>query len=286
MSAEKFRLSWDEFGRNVEGTFKSLLNDHNFTDVTLVSADSKQVKAHKAVLSSSSNFFKQILLKNPHQHPLLFLNGIQHSDLVAIVKFIYVGQTEVAQEDINHFMDAAQVLQIQGLNEEKQLEHVTNLRNETKNIEPFKVSDGFNTSFNSSGSSLPPIGRSLTPNGLTLPSSNLSLPPIGNYDQEYTEGFNQYDQYQEQKWSQYPNYSRNLGSLPSNNYSSFPPKMGLNDSSRFSCDQCDRDYSTKSNLQSHVHSKHEGRRYYCDECDYDAGATAKLSQHKSRFHAS
>ena len=43
--------------------------------VTLVSADSKQIKAHKVILSSRSKFFNQILLENPHQHPLRMIFG-------------------------------------------------------------------------------------------------------------------------------------------------------------------------------------------------------------------
>ena len=135
MSAEKFSLSWNEFGRNVEHTFKTLLNDKNFTDVTLVSADSKQIKAHKVILSSRSKFFNQILLENPHQPPLLFLKGIRHSDLLAIVQFIYLGQTEVAQDDLNHFMEAAKVLQVQGLNEND--EPVPDFNDKEKEMKPY-----------------------------------------------------------------------------------------------------------------------------------------------------
>ena len=121
MASEKYSLSWKEFGTSAESTFRNLIDDKDFTDVTLVSCDSKQIKAHKVILSASSKFFHHILLENPHQHPLLFLKDIRHSDLLSIVRFIYLGQTEIIQEDLNMFMDAANVLQIQGLNENEKI---------------------------------------------------------------------------------------------------------------------------------------------------------------------
>ena len=115
MSNEKFSLSWKEFESCTIDTFKDLLYNQDFTDVTLVCEDDKQIKAHKAVLSSCSNFFKRILKKNPHQHPLIYLRGIKHCNLQAIIQFIYLGQTEVDQEDLELFMIDAKELEIRGL---------------------------------------------------------------------------------------------------------------------------------------------------------------------------
>ena len=106
MSEEKFSLSWNEFASSTQNTFRNLIIDQNFTDVTLVSGDNKQIKAHKAIISSCSQFFNQILLSNPHQHPLLFLKDIRYKDLQLIIQFIYLGQTEVSQADLDSFMEA------------------------------------------------------------------------------------------------------------------------------------------------------------------------------------
>ena len=115
MPGEKFSLKWNQFGSSTQNTFRNLLNDQNFADVTLVSGDNKQIKAHKVILSSCSKFFNQILLSNTHPHPLLFLKDICHSDLLSIIQFVYLGQTEVTQDDLDHFMEAAKALQIEGL---------------------------------------------------------------------------------------------------------------------------------------------------------------------------
>ena len=52
MSAEHFNLTWDQFETSVGSSFRELLNDKDFTDVTLVTEDDEQIKAHKVVLST------------------------------------------------------------------------------------------------------------------------------------------------------------------------------------------------------------------------------------------
>ena len=112
---EKFNLSWNEFESCASNTFKDLLSDKDFTDVTLACDDGKQIQAHKVILSSCSPMFNKILKNNPHQHPLVYLNGIRFSELQCLIKFIYLGQTEVEQDYLEMFMKAAIDLQIKGL---------------------------------------------------------------------------------------------------------------------------------------------------------------------------
>merc|ERR1719186_827932 len=112
---EKVSLSWSEFESCASSTFIDLLSDQDFTDVTLVCDDDKQIKAHKVILSSCSPLFRRILTNNPHQHPLIYLNGIIFDNLQSVIKFIYLGQTEVEQDDLELFMKAGKDLQIKGL---------------------------------------------------------------------------------------------------------------------------------------------------------------------------
>ena len=52
------------------------MNDQAFTDVTLATLDNQHVSAHKIILSSGSTFFKNILVRNLHQNPLIYLKDI------------------------------------------------------------------------------------------------------------------------------------------------------------------------------------------------------------------
>jgi len=111
---EKFCLRWNDFETNISHSFKELRDDKDFFDVTLA-CDGKQLEAHKVILSACSPFFRTVLKKNPHQHPLLFLRGVQYSELVAVLDFMYHGEVNVAQEDLNSFLAVAEDLSVKGL---------------------------------------------------------------------------------------------------------------------------------------------------------------------------
>jgi len=112
---DKLVLSGEDFTNDVVNIFKELAKDSDFTNVTLVTDGGANVKAHKVVLSAFSPFFRNLLVNNPHQHPLLYLRGVRTEDLLAILDFIYLGQTKVDMENINRFMELAKDLQIKGL---------------------------------------------------------------------------------------------------------------------------------------------------------------------------
>merc|ERR1712096_158545 len=122
--SEKLVLAGDDFGNDLMNVFKELANDEDFTNVTLVTDDGRILKAHKVVLSSFSPFFKTLLLNNVHQHPLLYLRGVQYEELKAILDFIYLGQTKVEMHKVTRFIDLATDLQIKGLRAESEPENV------------------------------------------------------------------------------------------------------------------------------------------------------------------
>ena len=115
MKTERLTLTRREFNENSCSTIRNLFEDKLFSDITILSEDGKEMKLHRAILASSSAFFRNILMKIKQSHPLIFLKGIQIKDLQAIVRFIYLGQAEVPQQDLTSFMDAAKCLQVSGL---------------------------------------------------------------------------------------------------------------------------------------------------------------------------
>ena len=108
-------LSWKEFDQCAGNAFRGLYQDSDFTDVTLACADDFQFKAHKFILSASSPFFKNILAKNAHNHPLLYLKGINGKVLEALLGFMYKGESKVLEADLKEFLDTADELKIKGL---------------------------------------------------------------------------------------------------------------------------------------------------------------------------
>jgi len=124
MGSEKFCLRWNDFETNISSAFRDLREDKDFFDVTLA-CDDEQIQAHKVILSACSPFFRNILHKNPHPHPLLYLKGVKYIDIQAVLNFMYHGEVNVAQEELNTFLAVAEDLRVKGLTQ-NQAEPKTN----------------------------------------------------------------------------------------------------------------------------------------------------------------
>ena len=113
-SSEKFCLRWNDFEPNISTAFRELREDKDFFDVTLV-CDEDQIQAHKVILSACSPFFRSVLSRNRHEHPLLYMKEIKYIDIVSVLNFMYHGEVSVAQEDLNSFLAVAEDLKVKGL---------------------------------------------------------------------------------------------------------------------------------------------------------------------------
>merc|ERR1712150_80007 len=113
--SEKFSLKWNDFQSVVSQSFSVLRREEDFYDVTLVSDDETQIPAHKLVLAASSSFFKSILKRNSHSHPLLYLSGVDSKSLGFVMDYIYQGEVHIYQHDLDNFLDVAQKLRVEGL---------------------------------------------------------------------------------------------------------------------------------------------------------------------------
>ena len=119
VTTDKFCLKWNEFKENSSNAFISLGKDRDFTDVILACEDNKQVEVHKVILAASSPVFDRMLRKNKHNHTLIYMRGIIYDDLVALVDFIYNGETNIFQENLESFLSIAEDLGLKGLAEDK-----------------------------------------------------------------------------------------------------------------------------------------------------------------------
>ena len=120
---DKFCLKWNDFEPNVTRSFKKLRHEENFSDVTLVGDDFKPMSAHKVVLSSCSEYFKNVLHNSQKQsQPVLCLEGLRNADLTNILDYIYNGELNIYQEELDRFLMIAQRLKLEGLiGEEEQI---------------------------------------------------------------------------------------------------------------------------------------------------------------------
>merc|ERR1712150_391187 len=92
--------------------FKDLYQEGRYSDVTLVSDDQTQFKAHKIVLRACSSVFKKIIDSNPSQHPLIYLRGIQSYEMESILQFMYLGEGKFYYERMGEFLKVAKDLEV------------------------------------------------------------------------------------------------------------------------------------------------------------------------------
>ena len=114
-SSEKFCLKWNDFRNNLTSSFSEQRENPDFTDVTLACDDQGQLTAHRFILAASSSFFRDILSKQKHPNLLIYMRGIKSKDLNCILDFIYHGEVNIYQEDLEGFLAIAEELGLKGL---------------------------------------------------------------------------------------------------------------------------------------------------------------------------
>ena len=67
------------------------------------------------ILAASSPFFQNVLSRNKHPHPLVYMRGVKFDILLVIVDFLYYGEANLQQENLESFLAIASELEVQGL---------------------------------------------------------------------------------------------------------------------------------------------------------------------------
>ena len=133
---EKFCLKWDDFSSNVSKSLGLLRSAEYLHDVTLVSDDNKQLSANRLVLSASSEYFRSIFQNsnNKHSYPFLCLDGVSSTDLENILEYIYNGEIQIYQNNLDRFLAVAQRFKLDGLLNDKCQAEVDHQQQETTGL--------------------------------------------------------------------------------------------------------------------------------------------------------
>ena len=97
-------LNWSQHQANRTLAFNAFRDNQQFADVTLACDDDEQLEAHKVILSAASPFFQNILERNHHSHPLLYIRGSSKKNLSALLDFMYSGEARVPIDELERFM--------------------------------------------------------------------------------------------------------------------------------------------------------------------------------------
>ena len=257
-SSEKLCLKWIDFQENLNSAFGRFRSDQDFADVTLVCEDGTQIETHKMILASSSPFFMEILKKNKHPHPMIYMRGLRSDHMVAMVDFLYFGEANVDQERLDAFLGLAAELKLKGLRvageHNKQKQEAKPPPTEMKFEQKIEQED-------LTSNVLRPLSNEYNTEAKLAPSSNsLASVEAGKMDEKFK-------------------------SLMTHK----PLTHTLTGSQRLSawvCNVCGKEDLNKSNIKTHIEAIHitSGLSYPCDVCGRASRTKQALRMHKSRSH--
>ena len=120
---DKICVKWDNPNYCEKDAFQIFRKDNEFSDVTLAFEDGPQLEAHKVILAACSPFFRDILKRSKRDaHPIVYMRGVRSADMVSIVDFLYCGEANISQDNLESFLALAEDLKIKGLGGQYEIE--------------------------------------------------------------------------------------------------------------------------------------------------------------------
>ena len=133
------KFARDDFQTENANFMKQLRLKQDFTDVTLV-ADDGFLRSHKVVLAAGSLVFQDLLggALRDQTCPCIFLLGVKKKHIDLLLDFFYLGETDMAEEDLQIFFQLSKRLGLVGLQREArtkdenlpEINHEANLEDE------------------------------------------------------------------------------------------------------------------------------------------------------------
>ena len=267
---------------------RELMEDEIFTDVTLISDDFLPVRAHRSFLSRASSSFKTILMMQSGQIPSIFIRGSSKREIKSILEYIYLGETQVQEEDIASFLKLAKDFMIQDFIKLREITSGTGANTieksrKNKILEPeteqINDTNRSNDSFKQDKES-----RKESEDNYTVD------------DQDYCEYIDNGD-YRKQEMDKAKTGPWNNDEVLKETGINCPKPLKLghqkrkrrvknkpNKSGYFDCAQCAKVFTKHQNMRTHYMVAHEGFVYQCNVCDYKNARKNQLSRHIETSH--
>ena len=275
-------LRFNFFSDHLVGAFKCLAAEGHFVDVTLVSDDQIQTKAHKVLLSAFSPVLKTLLVNNPHSHPLLFLRGIKQKELQAILNLIYFGETKVEESNVNKLMCIARDLGITDITSEQSevdLPYITTVDEKSKHSDHEHENKTDNKTEN-------PLERS-DRDKIIMKHFDIVHDPAktAEVDLPYFE-VDEKSKYSDSDLNSDHDYEKNTENKYENPLEiKLETRTHLVEKKCFECDQCDKTFKEKYTLACHIRIVHLGIRSKCDLCGKSFTTKTHLTTHTKAVHS-
>ena len=278
MHQEKYSLTWHTYSDHLKSMMKDLMMNEDFNDVTLVTEDKKQIRANFNILSACSPVFRDILKKEKNSNHIMYLRGIQYSEIESILQFIYLGEATFYEERMDEFLAVAKSLEI------KELCNAEAETNDEPEDEPSTTDPGTLKENLEEQRIVPDHIREQPPQERRreVVSAN------GKYECEPCQKI-----FASRGALHHHNKSVHEGVRHACNQCDYQAKQksdlnihiqSKHEGVKYACDQCDHQATQQSNLTAHIKSKHEGIKYACDQCDHQATQKGSLKRHMQSKH--
>ena len=293
MTKQNYKVEWDAYPDNLKRIMGDMMKTDDFTDVTLVSDDKKQIKAHRNILAACSPFFKNILQIEERNNHIIYLRGIQYSELELVLEFMYLGEATFDRERINEFVLVAKNLEIKEF--EKNVEETLDSKHQFSSLNQNCVvveSNEWNENTKVIDSILEPdtllhkdvesfygknedeeLNENVVNEFNTVESNSMKHQDRSRDDNEASpEGAVEIYKCSKCDFQSHNKCSRNRHAL-----------IHGSDRLRYACNFCGYRASRQEHLIRHSESKHEGIKYACNQCEYE-GSKGALIHHKKAKH--
>ena len=268
MHQEKYTLTWHTYSDHLKSMMKDLMMNEDFSDVTLVTEDKKQIMANRGILSACSPVFKDILNKDKNLSSVVYLRGIQYSEMESIIQFIYLSKAQFYEKRMDEFLAVAKSLEIGDL---------CNMTSETNESDPEHEPNVNAKNFEEKMDEFLPVVKPLESGKLRYAKNETNHEPETNETEtedeflaveigDLCEAYNK----SETKEAETEDKSNDDDLLPGHQLplmkfeepTFISNKMTeLGPSTKYYCELCHKTYSEKRYLKRHKQSAHDGIKY-------------------------
>ena len=292
---EMYTFHWHSYSDHLREVLREMMTSSEFADVTLVTDDKQQIRAHRSILSACSQVFENILqLDTNNTNPVIYLSGVQHSEMESIMQFIYLGEARFYEKRMSEFLMVSKSLEIKDLStciemndkafsNEVNTDHDTNIPDDNTIFSSLKNEDCTNVEHQARSK---PIIRNQSANR-TVGRTEVVSVDSKFLCQDCERIFNNHKalSYHIKSKHEGITYACNQCHYQAPTQSSLKLHIqSIHEGVKYACYQCNYQSTQQGHLVAHIQSIHEGVRYACNQCDYKATFQNALRTHIKRKH--
>ena len=291
-------LKWSTSSQIIQTFLSDCYKTSDLSDVTLVCDDLQTFKAHKLILSAFSPVFKAIISTiSDLSTSVIYLKGIQNQEIQALIELMYLGETNVDNERLEHILDVFKNLRIDEINDwnksalsnnhqsnsDSIIENVDKSDNGGHDADTISCNDDVRNSSDFSYQEIKELTSKVVSDDTLNETCSEKIVELID-EEEITlldpeeikeKAFGKGD-YPCPKCDQYFPTTMALRS--------HLKKMHIAKTIQVYCDQCGKGFCDKRLMSEHIIRVHKGLKSVCSYCGFTSPNPRALTRHKRRKH--